>query len=267
MQATRSVASNPVVRYVADALRFYMEFHATYDGFYGAFIHDPLAVAAALDRVAGHDRGAVRGRRDAWRAHGRDDRRGPAATHRQATEPRRGGGRRRRDVPRSPGRTCRRAGGGPDWTCHARGGACSPWHRTRRDEEDPMDLNWLTICAEGQTDGCIPTDPARLSRRPDRRRDPVRDRRASVARPDDRRPDTDAGRHRDQHRGRLDRHRAPSADLPRFDRDRARRRPGGTVGGRADRHPVEPHLVDPAGAGRRRPDGRLLRPGRRASSA
>jgi purine nucleosidase len=50
MQATRSVASNPIVRYVADALRFYMEFHARYDGFYGAFIHDPLAVAATLDR-------------------------------------------------------------------------------------------------------------------------------------------------------------------------------------------------------------------------
>jgi inosine-uridine nucleoside N-ribohydrolase len=50
MHATRSVASNPIVRYVADALRFYMEFHAQYDGFYGAFIHDPLAVAAALDR-------------------------------------------------------------------------------------------------------------------------------------------------------------------------------------------------------------------------
>jgi purine nucleosidase len=50
MLATRSVAGNPVVRYVADALRFYMEFHARYDGFYGAFIHDPLAVAAALDR-------------------------------------------------------------------------------------------------------------------------------------------------------------------------------------------------------------------------
>ena len=50
MLATRSVASNPVVRYVADALRFYMEFHAQYDGFYGAFIHAPLAVAAALDR-------------------------------------------------------------------------------------------------------------------------------------------------------------------------------------------------------------------------
>ena len=50
MLATRSVASNPIVRYVADALRFYMEFHAQYDGFYGAFLHDPLAVAAALDR-------------------------------------------------------------------------------------------------------------------------------------------------------------------------------------------------------------------------
>jgi len=49
MRATRSVASNPVVRFVADALRFYMEFHARYDGFYGAFVHDPLAAAAALD--------------------------------------------------------------------------------------------------------------------------------------------------------------------------------------------------------------------------
>ncbi len=50
MLPVHSVASNPIVRYVADALRFYFEFHARYDGFYGAFIHDPLAVAAALDR-------------------------------------------------------------------------------------------------------------------------------------------------------------------------------------------------------------------------
>jgi len=49
MLATRSVASNPIVRYIADALRFYMEFHSRYDGFYGAFIHDALAVAATLD--------------------------------------------------------------------------------------------------------------------------------------------------------------------------------------------------------------------------
>jgi len=49
MHATLSVASNPVVRFIADALRYYMEFHSRYDGFYGAFIHDPLATAAALD--------------------------------------------------------------------------------------------------------------------------------------------------------------------------------------------------------------------------
>ena len=36
-------------RFLADALRFYMEFHSRFDGFYGAFIHDALAVAAALD--------------------------------------------------------------------------------------------------------------------------------------------------------------------------------------------------------------------------
>ena len=48
--ATGTVASNPVLRFIGDALRFYFEFHAKYDGFYGAFIHDPFAVAAALDR-------------------------------------------------------------------------------------------------------------------------------------------------------------------------------------------------------------------------
>lgn len=42
-------AANPVVRFVEDALRFYMEFHSRYDGFYGAFIHDALAVASALE--------------------------------------------------------------------------------------------------------------------------------------------------------------------------------------------------------------------------
>jgi purine nucleosidase len=49
MEVIGSVAANPVLRFVADALRFYFEFHAKYDGFYGAFIHDPFAVAAALD--------------------------------------------------------------------------------------------------------------------------------------------------------------------------------------------------------------------------
>ena len=59
-----SVAANPIVRYLADALRFYMEFHARYDGFYGAFIHDPLALAAALDPSLVDDRGGPRRRRD-----------------------------------------------------------------------------------------------------------------------------------------------------------------------------------------------------------
>lgn len=48
-----SAAGNPednaLLRFVDDALRFYMEFHSHYDGFYGAFIHDALAVGAALD--------------------------------------------------------------------------------------------------------------------------------------------------------------------------------------------------------------------------
>lgn len=50
MHPVHSVASAPIVRFVADALRWYFEFHARYDGFYGAFIHDPLVTAATLDR-------------------------------------------------------------------------------------------------------------------------------------------------------------------------------------------------------------------------
>jgi purine nucleosidase len=49
MRPSRSVANDPIVRYIADALRWYYEFHERYDGFYGAFIHDPLALAVALD--------------------------------------------------------------------------------------------------------------------------------------------------------------------------------------------------------------------------
>jgi inosine-uridine nucleoside N-ribohydrolase len=41
--------ANRVLQFIDDALRFYMEFHSRYDGFYGAFIHDALAVASALD--------------------------------------------------------------------------------------------------------------------------------------------------------------------------------------------------------------------------
>ena len=38
-----------MLTFIDAALRFYMEFHSRYDGFYGAFIHDALAIAAALD--------------------------------------------------------------------------------------------------------------------------------------------------------------------------------------------------------------------------
>jgi purine nucleosidase len=51
--ALRDGPSNPVVRFLADALRFYMEFHSRYDGFFGAFIHDPLALAVALEPALG----------------------------------------------------------------------------------------------------------------------------------------------------------------------------------------------------------------------
>lgn len=49
MRAIGSVSTNEVLRFVVDALRFYFEFHAAYDGFYGAFIHDPFVVAATID--------------------------------------------------------------------------------------------------------------------------------------------------------------------------------------------------------------------------
>ena len=41
--------AHALMSFIVDALRFYMEFHHRYDGFYGAFVHDPFAVAAALD--------------------------------------------------------------------------------------------------------------------------------------------------------------------------------------------------------------------------
>jgi len=44
---------SPIVRFVEHALRFYMEFHSRFDGFHGAFIHDPLALAVALDPSLG----------------------------------------------------------------------------------------------------------------------------------------------------------------------------------------------------------------------
>lgn len=53
----RSRTSNPVVRGVIDAVRFYLEFHHAYDqGGYIAHMHDPFAAAIALDPGLGRTR-------------------------------------------------------------------------------------------------------------------------------------------------------------------------------------------------------------------
>ena len=141
-------------------------------------------------------------------------------------------------------------------------GASRPSLLGDRSEERPA-MDWLTICAADQDDACIqPIQVAYLvalivgavllsHRRP------------ASARLHDGHPHADGRGHRDQRRGGVDHLRAASADLPRFDRDGPRRRPGRAVGRRPDRAPVEPHLVDPADPRRGRTERRVLRPGRR----
>jgi purine nucleosidase len=46
---TRSTASNPLIRVLEDAMRFYFEFHFDQGEGYLAHLHDPLAAAVALD--------------------------------------------------------------------------------------------------------------------------------------------------------------------------------------------------------------------------
>ncbi|HUO40131.1 MAG TPA: nucleoside hydrolase [Mycobacterium sp.] len=48
-RGTRSVAPNPLVRVLEDAMRFYFEFHFDQSEGYLAHLHDPLAAAVALD--------------------------------------------------------------------------------------------------------------------------------------------------------------------------------------------------------------------------
>jgi purine nucleosidase len=48
-RGTRSVASNPLVAVLEDAMRFYFEFHFDQGEGYLAHLHDPLAAAVALD--------------------------------------------------------------------------------------------------------------------------------------------------------------------------------------------------------------------------
>ncbi|ONM49729.1 nucleoside hydrolase [Nocardia donostiensis] len=44
-----SVTSNPIIRHLTDAVRFYFDFHHAYDQGYLAHMHDPFAAAVALD--------------------------------------------------------------------------------------------------------------------------------------------------------------------------------------------------------------------------
>ena len=48
-RGTRSVAANPLIRLLEDAMRFYFEFHFDQGEGYLAHLHDPLAAAVALD--------------------------------------------------------------------------------------------------------------------------------------------------------------------------------------------------------------------------
>jgi purine nucleosidase len=48
-RGTRSTASNPLIRVLEDAIRFYYEFHFDQGEGYLAHLHDPLAAAVALD--------------------------------------------------------------------------------------------------------------------------------------------------------------------------------------------------------------------------
>jgi purine nucleosidase len=56
---TRSTASNPLVRHLTDAVRFYMEFHVTHDQGFLAHMHDPFAAAIALHPELGVTRPAT----------------------------------------------------------------------------------------------------------------------------------------------------------------------------------------------------------------
>ncbi|MEV0432155.1 nucleoside hydrolase [Nocardia sp. NPDC050413] len=55
----RSAATNPIVRYLTDAVRFYFDFHHQYDLGYLAHLHDPFAAAVALDHTLATTRPAT----------------------------------------------------------------------------------------------------------------------------------------------------------------------------------------------------------------
>ena len=59
VDGTLSTASNQVVRYLSDAVRFYLEFHVSHDQGFLAHMHDPFAAAIALHPEFGTTRPAT----------------------------------------------------------------------------------------------------------------------------------------------------------------------------------------------------------------
>ncbi|MCD4524041.1 nucleoside hydrolase [Nocardioides sp. cx-173] len=49
VEVMTTALGSPVLDFVRDSLRFYFEFHELHDGFYGAHVHDPFVVGAAVD--------------------------------------------------------------------------------------------------------------------------------------------------------------------------------------------------------------------------
>ncbi|TQF68486.1 nucleoside hydrolase [Rhodococcus spelaei] len=56
---TRSLADNPVIRHLSDAIRFYLEFHRDQGEGFLAHMHDPFAAALALDPTLAQTRPAT----------------------------------------------------------------------------------------------------------------------------------------------------------------------------------------------------------------
>ena len=73
-RGTRSAASNPLIRVLEDAMRFYFEFHFDEGEGFLAHLHDPLAAAVALDRAGTNPHGDSGRGADGHADAGHDDR-------------------------------------------------------------------------------------------------------------------------------------------------------------------------------------------------
>jgi len=49
LEARLAGSGSPVMEFIRDVSAFYMDFHREHDGFDGCYLHDPTAVAVAID--------------------------------------------------------------------------------------------------------------------------------------------------------------------------------------------------------------------------